>query len=372
VPIWKGKYPESRELFQFFDLQHLARPHLKLLFGTLNDPNAEYRKSAAKVIQLVIEYNPVASMAFDKWRVETRYDGPFFKDVKPAVADALKLFQRGKEFDPVKGIGMVRRIGPAAKDAVPYLLPYLADDLDPVMREAVEKIPDRERLGPVSALHALAAIGPGAKDAVPLIRMQMAHAIEESKPWYLLCLADIGPGAKAAIPDLKELLLDPDPKLRLLAACALSKIEGDPAPYRATFARMIHDRRNCVLRKLDYEIERRLVEHIAPDCPELVPVIVRGFIRLPNVWLQINIAPTGDSVIAVLTRHAAKAKSAVPDLVNYLKTAGHVAPEVIELIGAIGPDAKAALPQLRELLDDWDLERAVAAHGAIQKIEAKK
>jgi HEAT repeat protein len=373
VPYWKGKDPKSRELYHFNYLRHLGHPYLNLLFETLNDPNADIRGYAERTIRGVIYNDPVVRVAFDKWLVETRYDGPFAKEYKPTAADALKLFQRGKQFDPVKGIGIVRRIGPAAKDAVPYLLPYLADDLDPVMREAVEKIPDREQLGPVSALHALVAIGPGAKDAVPLIRMQMAHAAEDAKPWYLMCLADIGPGAKAAIPDLKELLLDPDPKLRLLAACALAKIEGDAAPYRATFGRMIHDRRNCVLRRLGYEIERRLVEHIAPDCPELVPVIVRGFVRLPNVDMLLRIAPTGENVFAALIRNAAAAKAAVPDLVQYLKTAGWRAPpEVIELIGAIGPDAKAALPQLRELLDDWDLERAVAAHGAIQKIEAKK
>ncbi len=135
---------------------------------------------------------------------------------------------------------------------------------------------------------------------------------------------------------------------------------------------MIHDRRNCVLWKLPYEVERFVVENIAPACPELVPVVVRGFVRLDNVDLRLRIAPAGETMIPVLMRHAAAAKAAIPDLVNYLNTTRHIAPEIVELLGAIGPDAKAALPKLRELLDDWDFELVITAHGAIQKIEAKK
>ncbi len=189
--------------------------------------------------------------------------------------------------------------------------------------------------------------------------------------WYLLCLADIGPGAKDAIPDLKELLIDPDPKLRLLAACALSKIEADPAAYRATFARMIHERPGCALWDVPFVFDR-----IAADCPELVPVVIRGIVRR---YFDLEVQHNGhesayENVMRVLKRNATAAKAAVPDLVNYLNKlpAWGIRPEFIELLGAIGPDAKAALPKLHELLDGPDFELALAADEAIQKIEAKK
>ena len=38
-------------------------------------------------------------------------------------------------------------------------------------------------------------------------------------------------------------------------------------------------------------------------------------------------------------------------------------PELIEVLGAIGPDAKAVLPKLRELRDNRDFETALAARS---------
>jgi HEAT repeat protein len=364
VPFWTSKGTENRELFRFVDLRHLARPHLKHLFAVLNEQDADARRLAARVIKDVIGNDPDVRGVFDKWVIDTGYDGPFVREIAaPTVTDALRLFKRGEHFNPVRGFSVVRRIGPAAKDAVPFLLPYLAGELDPVMQKAV----DRDRFEPDDVLRALGAIGPSAKAAVPLIRKQLAKVEDREKTWYLLCLADIGPGAKDAVPDLKELLIDPNPRLRLLAACALSKIEADPAAYRATFARMIHDRPKCVLWDVPGVFER-----IAADYPELVPVVVRGLVRLDDVFVRLRLRGDIDTEIPALKRHASAAKAAVPDLVNYLNTARRVVPEFIELLGTIGPDAKAALPKLRELLDDWDFEIVITAHAAIQKIEAKK
>jgi HEAT repeat protein len=362
VPFWTSKGPEDRGLYQFVDLRHLARPHLKHLFAVLKDQDAQYREIAAKVISEVIRSDPEARAALDKWIVDSGYDGPFVKQLKPGVSEALKMFKPGKQYDPGRGCYLVQQIGPAAKDAVPYLVPYLAREFDdPVMQKVAEG------LEPDDVLRALGAIGPGAKDAVPLLRKQLAKAEDREKTWYLLCLTDIGPGGKDAVPDLKELLIDPNPRLRLLAACALSKIEANPAAYRATFAHLIHERPKCALWDVSGVFER-----IAADNPELVPVVVRGLVRLDNVDLIMRLGGDIDTVIPALKRNASAAKAAVPDLVNYLNTARRVVPEFIELLGAIGPDAKAALPQLRELLNDSDFEIIIAAHGAIQKIEAKK
>jgi hypothetical protein len=46
--------------------------------------------------------------------------------------------------------------------------------------------------------------------------------------------------------------------------------------------------------------------------------------------------------------------------------------EIAGTLGAIGPAAKAALPDLRKLLKHRELRVAVAARDAIAKIEGKK
>jgi hypothetical protein len=121
-------------------------------------------------------------------------------------------------------------------------------------------------------------------------------------------------------------------------------------------------------------------DRIAADCPELVPVVLRGILlRYRDIDIYLRLCEDSsenahDNVMRVLKWNAAAAKPALPDLVNYLNKppAWGIRPEFIELLGAMGPDAKAALPKLRELIDSQDFELALAAQGAIQKIEVKK
>jgi len=366
VPYSKSTDPKDRiaAAHEFRRLGHLARPHLKHVIALLKDQDADVRRSAAGAIDEVAPSDPDACAAFATliadYGIPIRLRGtdPFAKEIAPAVPAVLKVLERGRGFE------MVRRIGPPAKDAVPLLLPYLTREPAPDVRSDADR-PDLNYILP-----ALGAIGPAAKDAVPLIREQLVRVDNWGKMWCLLCLADIGPGAKGAVPELKELLTDPDPRLRLLAACALSKIEADPAAYRATFVRAIHERPDCAFWDVPLVLDR-----IAADCPELVPVVVRGSILRSN---EAHMAWGGESeyqtVMPLLKRHASLAKGAVPDLVNDLNKlpARGVRPEFVELLGAIGPDAKAALPKLRELRDSAEFEIALAAQEAVQKIEAKK
>jgi hypothetical protein len=46
--------------------------------------------------------------------------------------------------------------------------------------------------------------------------------------------------------------------------------------------------------------------------------------------------------------------------------------EIAAALGAIGPDAKAALPELRKLLKHPELKVAATARDAIAKIEVRK
>jgi HEAT repeat protein len=364
LPFLKYDDPGDRgAAYEFIWLRHLGRPYLKHLFPLLKDRDAGVRRVAAMAINSVAPSDPDACAALARWIVDSGDriwlddTGPFAKEIAPAVPAVLKMLQRGEKYDPLRGFETVRRIGPAAKDAVPLLLPYLTREPDSNMPD------DADLIGPNDVLRTLGAIGPAAKDAVPLIRKRLAKAEDRERMWCLLCLADIGPGAKDAVPELRELLIDPDPELRLLAACALSKIEADPAAYRATFVRAIHERPGCVLWNVPFVFDR-----IAADCPEVVPVVVRGIIPRsgahvgwPGYYREYG------TVMRALKRNAAVAKGAVPDLVNYLNNPPDWGrrTEFIELLGAIGPDAKAALPKLRELRD-------IAAQEAIQKIESKK
>ncbi|VTS03850.1 heat repeat-containing protein : HEAT repeat-containing protein OS=Leptolyngbya sp. PCC 7375 GN=Lepto7375DRAFT_2567 PE=4 SV=1: HEAT_2 [Gemmata massiliana] len=361
VPFLKSDDKKVRfeAIIELRRLRHLARPHLTHLFPLLHDRDVLW--NAALAIDAIDSSDPDVCAALAKWIVEhgdrkwLENTDPFAKEIAPAIPAVLKMLEHGRGFD------LVQRIGPPMKDAVPLLLPYLAHEPAPNARD---------RLNPRDVLRAVGAIGRAAKSAVPLIRKRLAEGEDRERMWCLLCLADIGPGAKDAVPELKELLIDPDPCLRLLAACALSKIEADPTAYRATFVRAIHERPNCPFWGVPLVLDR-----IAADCPELVPIVVRGAIPRSN---ELHIGWDGEleyyTVMSMLKRNAPLAKDSVPDLVNYLNNppARGVRPEFIELLGAIGPNAKAALPKLRELRNGTEFEIALTAQEAIQKIEAKE
>jgi HEAT repeat protein len=352
LPLLMSDDPKNRSsaAIEFRWLGHLARPHLKHLFPLLKDQDADVRRTAARTINFIDSSDPDVCAALARYlvdfgdRVGLEDTGPFATEIAPAVPALLKMLESEDKNEWRFGIYMVQRIGPLAKDAVPLLLPYLTQP------------------NPEEVLRALGAIGPAAKDAVPVIREQLAKVEGREKMWYLLCHAGIGPAAIDAVANLKELFIDPNPELRLLAACALSKIEGDPASYRATLVRGIREETDWLFGPEPFVFDR-----VAVDCPELIPVVIRRGMRR-------SFGRDSGTVMRALKRNASAAKNAVPDLVNYLNKppSRGMEPELIELLGAIGPDAKAALPKLRELRDGPDFELALAADESIQKIEAKK
>jgi hypothetical protein len=106
------------------------------------------------------------------------------------------------------------------------------------------------------------------------------------------------------------------------------------------------------------------------DFPELTPLVAR--------WMETN--GGGTELMKGLLKYGPKAKDAVPALRKVLRERFvelHTYPDsewrlACELLGSIGPDAKAALPELRFRLDTGSVEVALAARDAIQKITGGK
>jgi hypothetical protein len=106
------------------------------------------------------------------------------------------------------------------------------------------------------------------------------------------------------------------------------------------------------------------------EFPELIPLVAR--------WMEMK--GGGAELMKGLLKYGPKAKDAVPALRKFLRERvvdGHTYPDsewqlACELLGGIGPDAKAALPELRYRLDSGSIEVALAARDAIQKITGEK
>lgn len=72
----------------------------------------------------------------------------------------------------------------------------------------------------------LGKIGPAAKEAVPVIAPYLGSDNSQIRYAAAEALGNIGPAAGAAVPALRLALNDKDSLLRLEAAAALKKIEG--------------------------------------------------------------------------------------------------------------------------------------------------
>jgi len=271
-------------------------------------------------------------------------DQPLGRSFRPAVPELVKLLEGPDDYGREVAARALGGLGPAARAAVPAL----------AKRLAAEREPGRQH----TLLAALGAIGPGAGEAMPFIG-GLSLPVREA----LLCLGGIGPAAKDAVPTARRYMTSADPDLRLIAAYALARIEGDRAESRGAFERALLP---------PVGRGRALVptvfSRLAPDYPELVPAA--------TTYLQSLEVYEVKGMLAGLAKYGPAAKPAVPELVKLLDlpNVGWALPEreLVETLGAIGPEARVAVPVLRRLLDHRDVWVAVAARDALARIEPAK
>jgi HEAT repeat protein len=268
----------------------------------------------------------------------------------------------------------LKGIGPPAKDAVPQIV-KLAKTQDFREHEMV--------------METLQAIGPEAKEAVP-------ELIEQADNWLsaLTTLGKIGPNAKEAVPKLKEIVNGEksgdqcwalERTKQMWAAFALARITGDAKPYVAIFQDACED------------------AHIEHDDGAARPVKEGAFTALamlgplaepmlPDLLALLESEPDASShmgVLEVLEAIGPAAAGATPKLIPLLKIhkeldktgspffpprsiARLIPHAAARTLGAIGPKAKDALPELKKLPEDDDDDTARIAQEAIDRIEGRK
>jgi HEAT repeat protein len=137
-------------------------------------------------------------------------------------------------------------------------------------------------------------------------------------------LGHFGPAAKAAVPELVALLSDPEPDVARQSLHALACIGAEP--------------------------ERTV--------PALLSALTNRRIA--------NLDPRAEIVADVTEGVRRFGKAAVPGLLDGLKGSPFARVTVLRILGRIGPEARDALPKVRELLADELAEvRAVAAWAAV-------
>lgn len=268
------------------------------------------------------------------------------------------------------------------------------EDLVKILRDA-----DKSKSTRMTAIIEIGNISPKerASGAIPALTPLLNDSDMDIRRLAIISLGKIG-NADAVKPladafedaqQAKRSNTDPEDRLRLEIVIAFGKI--GPAA-KAMIPRVLdvalHGNETINMRSAAVEALVGITES-APDPESAVPAMLQilwapAIPVLPGGHPAMGGGTTSHSVAAgVLGRLGPAGKGAVPDLIlivrgdsaKYQKhTVRHYQDRaellaVINALGAIGPDAEAALPSLRELLSDDDSAVNQAAERAVAKIK---
>ena len=177
-------------------------------------------------------------------------------------------------------------------------------------------------------------MGPRAKVLPELIR-----ALEKG-PYYnpavFRAIGAMGPEAGAAIPTMKQLLLDADPGVRLRAAETLRQIEGRAEDVMPVVV--------DALPRVEkfWIISFHFLVKVGPAAKDVVPLLIQ---TLPNAESHVRI-----QCLELLAAIGPDAKDAYAVLVAQAMIHDHLRAEAIHALGCLRQEARAALPMLRGIL----------------------
>ncbi len=348
----------------------------------------------------------------------------------PAVAPLMALLKSKSAVERVYAATALGAIGAPAKGAADGLIVLLADSDPSVRRSAIAAI-SRIRPGPAVTvplfvklmndadpgvrMRVMAAVADAKGAAVPALIEALKN--DKADYWACIILRDIGPDAAPAVPALIEKLKDKRPEIRREAVLALASIgSADAVPKLVPLLKDEHAKIAAtyamgVLGKVPAEAESILrqnaeskdallsttslwalvrehpenaklmqftVSHLVARLQDKDP-FVRAAAARALVALPPNPSITGPIFEKALadadetTTHymldalAGLGPQAVPKLIKALDYTA-LRPQVIQILGQIGPAAADATESLAKLVGDADPNTAIEAAHALAKI----
>ncbi|HEY7154075.1 MAG TPA: HEAT repeat domain-containing protein [Gemmataceae bacterium] len=283
---------------------------------------------------------------------------------------------------------ILKIMGPTAKDAMPDLIKALDDDsfvssgavaalaalgrdARPAVKALVQRFENlknleaagKEREGPYhrrEILSALEQIGPGARDAVPKLIEWLPEYPQAAR-----VLGMIGAAAKDGVPALEKMYQSESSYEKSASAFALLRITGKKEPYLSELVEILQKSKDVSVRAHVIEMLHVLGTDARPALPALLALVKQRSNRSPGL------TDLREAAARALAVFGADAKPAVPALVDMVRTSYYRAKiTAAETLGAIGPGAKEAIPDLRKMAAED--ERFVAVvEKALARIEGK-
>jgi len=320
-----------------------AEPATAALTKALDDTDLRVR--AAALVALVSAHTAVEHLG-PHLEKAFQSESPIVRAA--AVEGVVRLGAEGKDFrgkvvaalnDPDESVRrtVINQLGPDYADAVPQLIPLLADP---------------KRRAP--AMEALGRIGPGSKAAVPALVKLLPSGTSEERLKVLEALTQIAAGATEALPALEAARKDTDPAIRVAAYKAGAAIDAKKSSRVATLITGLDDSDRNV---------RKGVAQIIGSVGDSAQDAQTKLIALTG--------DDGDREFAL----AALNEIRVKDIAKLAELVQHPNREVqlfaIHRLDNLGRRAKDASPALEAMVKSPDQELSRAARRALASINLK-
>jgi HEAT repeat protein len=283
--------------------------------------------------------------------------------------------------------------GESAEDRVYAFraLAIAADDPASLLPRLIESLSDPLPEIRIAAAENLAKLGEKGSEAVAALRANLGHERGDVRRATLDALIAIGPAAAPALPELTPLLSEQDEVLleRALRLVAIIGSEAKEATsqvkplinhpvgtirgqaYGALVAIDLENPENvpmlmAALEDSDWSVQQTAVEKLGKQGPKAKGAVGKLFSMLLT-------QPDNSMLASAITEIDAADLSAYDVLLEALSSDNQrLRGLAVFLLGKIGPDAKDALPKLRELLKEARGRGRGAIERAITAIEGKE
>jgi HEAT repeat protein len=238
----------------------------------------------------------------------------------PAVPPLIELLTSGKA-DPRLSAAVMNVLSRIGAPAMPAILPLLSD------RDAKTR---------AVGCRLIIFMGPAGKDAVAKLTPLLQDNDVNVRRASVNALGSIGPAARSATPGLIELSHDKVLDLRLSAMKALEQVLADPKRVRPLVEKALQD--DIVLVRVRAV---SLLWYVAPKDPQLLT-------RVLELLKQRIGRP---ELLDLLGRMGPAAARAVPELTKLLtQREPGLRSQVLKALAGIGADARSAVPAMVDLL----------------------
>ena len=285
--------------------------------------------------------------------------------VRQQVVGVLGGFRKEEMRPMIPQLAMSLRedTSPVIRAEIASVLGKLGDIARPALSALVTRLKDDDAATRSASAEAIGRLGVEAAEAIPSLLPLLRDKDSVVRFSSAFALGRLGPDATIAVADLSMLLAgDPAVEVRKEVARTLGSMGADAkTAVPALVAALKQDKSDEVRQQAALAVGR-MIGHIEAALPDLKAILPKEADATVRLYLVRTIASALEARASLMMTDYAKLLGSERD--------GEVKLALIQELGAMGPDARDAIPALSRCLNDVQVPVRDAAKVAIARIKA--